>query len=161
MTDANRDALSIRVISVREASDVLAQSRAHQESLYPSESIHQVSAETLATSPNVVLGCFGASAPDTAVGCVGLLLEGQDPGTAEVKSLFVTPGRRRQGVGSTLMGALEERARESGIRVVRLETGIYQPESVRLYQACGYSVIPRFGDYHDDPLSVFMEKVLA
>lgn len=139
----------------------MAQSQALQASLYPADSIHQVSAGRLGTAPNVLLGAVTALEPDTAIGCVGLMIEGQDPGCGEVKSLFVTPTMRNRGIARALMTELERRARERGITVVRLETGIYQPESLRLYEACGWGVVPPFGHYSADPLSVFMEKTLT
>lgn len=150
----------ITPLTAGDASHLIAQSQALQASLYPAESVHQVEPTELATPPNLLLGAHVTSLPGTAVGCVGLLCEGQEPGIAEVKSLFVTPDFRNQGIAAALMDALEHRARASGISVVRLETGIYQPESVGLYTGRGYSVIPRFGHYPDDPLSVFMEKRL-
>jgi putative acetyltransferase len=67
---------------------------------------------------------------------------------------------RGRGVGHALMDALETYATEQGVSILRLETGIYQPESLRLYESRGYVRIPPFGHYADDPLSVFMEKVL-
>jgi putative acetyltransferase len=151
---------TVEPISPEQAQHLMAQSRELQASLYPATSIHQVDDEKLATSPNVLLGAFSASSPDTAVGCVGLLLEGQEPRTAEVKSLFVMQELRGQGIGNTLMDTLEQRALGSGITLLRLETGIYQPESLRLYAARGYQVVPRFGEYPEDPLSVFMHKTL-
>lgn len=151
----------ITEISDSDARDLMAQSQALQASLYPPESIHQVAATELATDPNVLLGAFMATHPDTAIGCVGWLRGGPESDTAEVKSLFVTPEARGHGIGSALMEALEQRARASGISLLRLETGIYQPESVALYTGRGYSIIARFGEYPDDPLSVFMEKRLA
>lgn len=160
MRDVGRHPLTVGPISPQQAYHLMAQSRELQASLYPAASIHQVDEEELATDPNVLLGAFSASSPDTAVGCVGLLLEGQEPGTAEVKSLFVMRELRSQGIGNTLMDALEKRALGSGITLLRLETGIYQPESLRLYEARGYQVVPRFGDYPNDPLSVFMHKTL-
>ena len=48
-----------------------------------------------------------------------------------------------------------------GVTVARLETGIRQPEALALYERCGYARIAPFGDYREDPLSVFLEKWLA
>ena len=59
------------------------------------------------------------------------------------------------------MSAIEAHAVESGMSVVRLETGIYQPEAIGLYERMGYTRRGPFGDYAEDPLSVFMEKRLA
>jgi putative acetyltransferase len=39
-----------------------------------------------------------------------------------------------------------------------LETGIRQPEALGLYERLGFVRRGPFGDYAEDPLSVFMEK---
>jgi putative acetyltransferase len=43
----------------------------------------------------------------------------------------------------------------------RLETGIHQHEAIDLYKKLGYLEIASFGDYTEDPLSVFMEKKIG
>ena len=43
----------------------------------------------------------------------------------------------------------------------RLETGIHQHEAIDLYKRLGYLVIAPFGNYTEDPLSVFMEKKIG
>ena len=40
-----------------------------------------------------------------------------------------------------------------------LETGFLQPEALALYERHGYERCGPFGDYVDDPNSVFMRKV--
>jgi putative acetyltransferase len=42
--------------------------------------------------------------------------------------------------------------------VVRLETGVKQPEAIALYKSAGFVEIEPFASYAPDPLSVFMEK---
>jgi putative acetyltransferase len=59
------------------------------------------------------------------------------------------------------MEALERNARERGISTLRLETGIHQPEAIGLYEKLGFRKRDRFGEYPDDPVSVFMEKILC
>jgi ribosomal protein S18 acetylase RimI-like enzyme len=44
-------------------------------------------------------------------------------------------------------------ARGGGARLI-LETGIRQPEAIRLYEKCGFTRIPNFPPYDQDPLSV-------
>lgn len=56
---------------------------------------------------------------------------------------------------------LELRAVDSGCTVIRLETGPYQHEALALYASAGYQRRGPFGDYTDDPLSVFMQKHIA
>jgi putative acetyltransferase len=149
----------IRPLAPHEASQLMAQSTALQVSLYPPESIHLVDPEIFTTGRNALLGAIDQDS-DTAIGCVGVVREGQEQGTAEIKRLFVAPEYRGRGVATALMNALEALAIAQGVQVLRLETGIYQPESRRLYASRGYQVVPPFGQYTHDPLSVFMEKVL-
>ena len=47
-----------------------------------------------------------------------------------------------------------------GVDVLRLETGINQPDATRLYERYGFQRIPPFGDYEGGPLNVFYEKRL-
>jgi putative acetyltransferase len=51
-------------------------------------------------------------------------------------------------------------ARMSGLSVLRLETGIHQPEAIGLYERLGFERRAPFGDYREDPLSLFMEMPL-
>lgn len=59
------------------------------------------------------------------------------------------------------MPHLERRLIESGVRLARLEKGIYQPEAIGLYKRLGYVEFPPFGGYKMDPLSVFMDKAFS
>ena len=47
------------------------------------------------------------------------------------------------------------------IFTARLEIGIHQHEAIDLYKWLGYSETAPFGDYTEDPLSVFMEKKIV
>jgi putative acetyltransferase len=92
------------------------------------------------------------------VGCGSVRL--LDPGTAEIKRMFIRPGARGRGVGRALLTALEGEARALAARRLVLETGDRQPEALALYQRDGFVRIPPFGEYVDSPLSVCMEKRL-
>ena len=121
--------------------------------LYPSESTHRVDTTILA-SRNARF--FSALCDGMLVGCGGILIE-QD--YAEVKRIFVSPKARGLGVGRKLMERLEVESRRLGFKLLRLETGVNQPEALALFKAMGF--IPRlsFGDYpNNDPNSIFMEK---
>jgi putative acetyltransferase len=152
---------SVRALSASRASDLFASSDSYVSALYPAESNHLVSAKELSTAPNLLLGAFTEDSPTTPIGCVGLLLVGQEPGTAEIKRLFVESTSRGQGVATGLMDYLEVEAIARGLVELRLETGIYQEESLGLYLGRGYMTIPPFGHYTEDPMSVFMAKRLS
>jgi DNA-binding MarR family transcriptional regulator/GNAT superfamily N-acetyltransferase len=89
-------------------------------------------------------------------GCVGLKGDGGD--TAEVKRLWVATTARGQGLSRRLMAAVEDAARDLGVRVLRLDTNSALPEAIALYRKTGWTEIPRF---NDDPYpDVFFEKRL-
>jgi len=56
-----------------------------------------------------------------------------------------------------MLAELEKAARESGLNLMRLETGIHNTEALALYRRAGFVACEAFGDYWPDPLSVFME----
>ena len=135
---------------------LLAASDAYMASLYPAESNHMVDVRTL-TQPHVTF--LVARAEGRAVGC-GAVVRSAD-GWAEIKRMFVSPAARGRRVGRKLLEKLEAVAREKGTTVLRLETGISQPEALALYRSAGFREIEPFGDYRPDPLSLFMEKTIT
>jgi putative acetyltransferase len=153
--------LSVHTTSSGSARALFAGSDAHVAALYPAESNHLVSAKELSTAPNLLIGAFTEDSPSAPIGCVGLLVVGQEPGTAEIKRLFVESASRGRGVATGLMDYLEAEAIARGLLELRLETGIYQEESLGLYRGRGYVTIPPFGHYTRDPVSVFMAKRLG
>jgi len=64
---------------------------------------------------------------------------------AEIKRMYVTPGKRGGGVARALLNALEQHARAMGFRAVRLDS---QRHTWPIYQAAGYREIP---DYNGNP----------
>ncbi|MBV8738875.1 MAG: GNAT family N-acetyltransferase [Alphaproteobacteria bacterium] len=135
---------------------LLAQSDSYSASRYPPESQHQADIGSL-TAANVRF--FAARSAGAAVGC-GALVIGND-GTAELKRMFVDPAARGKGIGQALLQAIEVAAFDEGVRLIRLETGIHNTEALRLYRRFGYVDGGSFGNYRNDPLSVFMEKPLT
>jgi putative acetyltransferase len=80
------------------------------------------------------------------------------PEYGEVKRMYVRPQARGRGLARRLIETLEAKAVEQGCRTFMLETGPTQPEALILYERVGYQYRGPFGDYRDDPLSVFMQK---
>ena len=60
-----------------------------------------------------------------------------------------------------MLNHLADYARSQDITLLRLETGIHQPEAIGLYERMGFYHIPPFGPYTEDPLSRCYEKRLA
>ncbi|MDQ3384723.1 MAG: GNAT family N-acetyltransferase [Actinomycetota bacterium] len=95
----------------------------------------------------------------TAVGCGGV--GRHDDGVAEIKRLWVDPAARGRGVARALVVQLEEEALRLGYEAVVLETGLRQPEAIRLYESLGYHRRPLDGQYRDSPLSVCLGRDLG
>ena len=134
---------------------LLEMSDAYAASLYPAESNHLVDINTL-EQPNVSF--FAARNDGEIVGCCALVEAGD--GTAEIKRMFVDPQARGLKIGKLMLEALVELGRQRGVKAIRLETGISQPEAIGLYHKAGFEDIEPFLPYKPDPLSMFMELKL-
>lgn len=85
------------------------------------------------------------------VACGGLRLL-QD-GIGEVKRMYVAPDHRGKGHARTVLGGLLDHARAVGLTEAWLETGSLQPEAMALYESEGFTSIPPYGYFKDQPLS--------
>jgi putative acetyltransferase len=138
-----------------EVRDMLARLDAYCAALYPAESNHLLDVASLMQGD--VLFLVARDVDGAAVGCAALVNR-QEYG--EVKRMFVDERRRGLGTGRKLLEHLVMFARMSGLSVLRLETGIHQPEAIGLYERMGFERRAPFGDYREDPLSLFMEMPL-
>lgn len=127
----------------------------YQDLLYPPESRHALDLASL-KQPHVRFA-VARDAAAQAIGC-GAVVLGAAHG--ELKRFYVQPRGRGQGVAGALLALLEAEARCAGCRLLKLETGPYQPEALGLYAKSGYERCAPFGNYTNDPLSVFMQKRL-
>ena len=124
--------------------------------LYPQESRHGFPVAQLLRE---AVAFFVMRQDGMPAGCGGVKFFGTAYG--EIKRMYVRPQCRGLGLGKLMLDHLTDYARHQGVAVVRLETGIYQPEAIGLYARCGFQRIPPFGAYQEDPLSVFYEKRLT
>ena len=123
--------------------------------LYPLESNHLMDLAALMRADVVFL--VARDERGHACGC-GAYVERGD--YAEVKRMYVEPFARGQGAGRKLLAEIARRAKAAGLSALMLETGIYQPEAIGLYEREGFLRRSPFGDYQPDPLSLFMARVL-
>ncbi len=139
-----------------DAISLITELEAHLEPLYPSKSRHGYSVEKLLT---LGVAFFVLREKDVPAGCGGIELFGTEYG--ELKRMYVRPQFRGSGFGAMLVDHLAEHARAQGVNLLRLETGIHQRAAIRLYERIGFRRIPPFGEYVEDPLSLFFEKRIA
>ena len=121
--------------------------------MYPAESRHGYSVDKLLRER---VAFFITRHDDTPAGCGGLRLFDAEYG--EVKRMYVRPQYRGLGLGKFMLDHLSVYARERQVSTLRLETGIYQTEAIRLYERYGFKRRGPFGEYKADPLSIYFEK---
>ena len=109
----------------------------------------------LDTIKNVVLGYENGQ----AIACGAI--KKYDDQAMEVKRMYSLPSARGHGVATVLLEALETWALELGFSQCILETGIKQPEAIRLYEKNGYHRIPNYGQYAGVETSLCFDKQLS
>jgi len=96
------------------------------------------------------------------VGCVAIRAADEEhgPGTGEVKRLYVRPEHRGRGLARVLLTEMHRLAAELGLRRLVLETGDRLTAAIALYSSAGWTRIPNYGPYADDPGSLCFEYLL-
>lgn len=159
MMDTDRPASAIITPERPDTNDailLITELEAQLDPLYPRESRHGLSVEQLLAQD---VAFFLLRSDGMPAGCGGVKLFGSDYG--EVKRMYVRPRFRGSGFAKMILVHLTDYARAAGVGLLRLETGIHQHEAIGLYEQMGFRRIAPFGDYTDDPLSLFYEKSLA
>lgn len=80
----------------------------------------------------------------------------------EIKSMRTAAAFRRQGVARRLLQHILEQAKDQQLARLSLETGsmAYFATARALYDRFGFEECPPFGDYVEDPNSVFMTRLV-
>jgi putative acetyltransferase len=98
---------------------------------------------------------------DTLLGVGALQRLAQSHG--EIKSMHTVEASRRLGVGTAMLRHIIDAARMMGMTRLSLETGswAYFNPARSLYRKHGFVECPPFGEYVEDPNSVFMTLELS
>jgi putative acetyltransferase len=140
----------------REATELLAElDAALHEYPYPPESRHAFSVEKLIRES---VAFFVASYDGQLAACGGVKLFAD---YGEVKRMYVRPVFRGKGLGKAILDHLAEHTRANDVTTLRLETGIYQVEAIGLYDGWGFHRRGPFGNYKNDPNTVYFEKSIG
>jgi putative acetyltransferase len=129
----------------------------HMKQITPPGSVHALAVEGL-LSPDVTV--WSAWEGNVLLGCGALRALTAESG--EIKAMRTDEAHRRRGVGSRILEHIIEEARRRGCQRLYLETGA-MPEfraARALYRRYGFEFRGPFGDYADDPNSLFMAKEL-
>ena len=141
-------------------SEIRALLAEHLESMHrlsPPESVHALDVDAL-LKPEVTF--WTAWSSGKLLGC-GALKE-LTPAHGEVKSMRTASAHRRRGVARTVLEHIIAEARRRDYARLSLETGsmpAFEPAR-RLYESFGFAYCSPFGDYADDPNSVFLTRTL-
>jgi putative acetyltransferase len=128
----------------------------HLQDMYelsPPESVHALDLEKL-RKPEITF--WTAWEGPVLVGC-GALKE-LDRRHGEVKSMRTPNARRGNGVGRTILSHIIQVARSRSYERLSLETGsmeAFKPAQ-KLYESFGFTYCGPFGEYIEDPNSLFM-----
>ena len=129
--------------------------RCHAES--PPESCHVFDVSRLA-APGIDFWAAWSAGELLGVGAMKPL----DQAHGEVKSMHTAETARRRGVASAILNHIIASSRKRGFTRLSLETGSYGYflPAVALYKSHGFTECPPFGDYRQDPNSLFLTLVL-
>jgi len=84
-----------------------------------------------------------------------------EPGGFELRSVFVDSSARRAGVAKALVRHVEDAARRRGGLALYLNTGVWQPEALRLYVRLGYRPVLPYPPYGPrNAVLMFLGKAL-
>ncbi|MBL8378060.1 MAG: GNAT family N-acetyltransferase [Burkholderiales bacterium] len=132
----------------------------HLRNMYevsPPESVHALDLEGL-RRPEISF--WTAWDGDLLLGCGALKV--LDARHGEVKSMRTPDALRRRGAGRAILAHIVATARERGYTRLSLETGSMEAfaPACRLYESFGFRPCAPFGDYQEDPNSLFMTLAL-
>ena len=136
---------------------LLEEHLAHMHELSPAESVHALDLSRL-RGPDITFWTVRDGPLLLGCGALRQLV----PTHGEVKSMRTPKGLRRKGAGRAVLQHIIGEARARGYRRLSLETGSqpgFEPARA-LYRSFGFTPCGPFGDYREDPNSIFMTLAL-
>lgn len=123
----------------------------------PPESVHALDLDGL-RKPDVTFWTVWSGSD--LLGC-GALKE-LAPAHGEIKSMRTSLEHRRKGVARAMLSHIIAEGMKRRYHRLSLETGSMQAfePAQKLYESFGFTYCPPFGEYVEDPNSVFMTRVL-
>ena len=123
----------------------------------PPESVHALGIDKL-RQPDVAFWTAWIDGEIAGCGAIKRL----DATRGELKSMRVADEFLGRGIGRAILDHLVAEARRMGLTSLWLETGStddFRP-ALGLYESAGFTPCGPFGDYVEDPFSIFMTRVL-
>lgn len=145
--------IEIDDLSRPEIHALLSEHQRDMHALSPPESVHALDLERLRKPEITFWSAWDGSA---LLGCGAL--KQLDPEHGEIKSMRTPSASRRRGAGRAILAHILQEARARGYSRLSLETGAMEAflPAQRLYESVGFTYCGPFGEYSEDPNSVFM-----
>jgi GNAT superfamily N-acetyltransferase len=128
--------------------------------LYSAEQRHGLALDAL-FQPHIRF--FVARVDGRPAGCGGVALF---DAFAEIKRMYVRKALRGQGIADAIMARLAAETTAAGLRLLKLETGVYSGAAIQFYRRSGFTVCTAFEPYTAMApqaiiTSLFMEKPIS
>ena len=134
---------------------LLLSSHQLMKDLYPAETNSYLSISELCSSE---IHFFGARQNKKYYGCGALEVNHQ---YGELKSFFVDPRVRGNGIASLIMQEILLTTKKLNLRILKLETGVGLESALNLYKRFEFEYCEPFGNYVENEYSIFMKKDLS
>ena len=135
--------------------NLLLSSHQLMKDLYPEEANSYLSISELCSSN---IHFLGARQDKTYYGC-GALHVKTDYG--ELKSFFVEPSVRGNGIATLIMQEILLIAKKLNLKILKLETGVGLDSALNLYKRFEFEYCEPFGNYIENGYSIFMKKEIS
>ena len=123
--------------------------------LYPEETNSYLSISQLCSSE---IHFFGARQNKKYYGCGALDVKHE---YGELKSFFVEPSVRGNGIASLIMQEILLTTKKLNLRILKLETGVGLDSALNLYKRFEFEYCEPFGNYIENGYSIFMKKEIS
>lgn len=152
--------MDIRVGELRNKAVIALLQEHHKDmlSLSPPESVHALDLSSL-EQPDITFWSLWFDQELAGIGALKQLSEEH----GEIKSMRTSRQHLRQGVAATILNYIIQQSTLRSYKKLSLETGTMDAfiAAHQLYHQFGFYVCEPFGDYQDDPHSLFMSKTLT
>ena len=135
--------------------NLLQSSHQLMKDLYPDEANSCLSISELCSSNTHFLG---ARQDKTYYGCGALHVK---PDYGELKSFFVEPSVRGNGIATLIMQEILLIVKKLNLKILKLETGVGLDSAFNLYKRFEFQYCEPFGNYTENGYSIFMKKEIS
>jgi ribosomal-protein-alanine N-acetyltransferase len=113
---------------------------------------------TLVAQTEGAAGSNDGAKTGSETGILGFVVAEARRKTGHIVTIDVVPDARREGIGSALLDAAEDRLRQGGVDAVALETPVNNLAAIRFYKKKGYFVEKTVPGYYSNQLDALVMR---